>query len=260
MLHYQSQADLQHLWYGRHAATRTRIELMAAIYDKALKRKDYSGVIDKDKVKEAAENKQAASGEKKKAKTNATADDPKAGADVGKIVNLMAVDANRVAMLLASGYFVYGSELSARRVFEWMALKLSVFVGVIEVIIASAFLYQYVHPLHLLCILISTLHAYRLLGLSAFAGFVVMIIGWPLNSYVTRRRIRIQKGVSVARDRRMAVLSELLSSVRFVKFFAWEGKWIGRVMDARAYEMGWMVKGMLFRSLIHTSMLIPDVV
>jgi len=34
--------------------------------------------------------------DKKDAKKQNTKDDPKAGADVGKIVNLMAVDANRV--------------------------------------------------------------------------------------------------------------------------------------------------------------------
>ena len=88
---------------------------MAAIYDKALKRKDYSGVIDKDKIQEAADKKKAVPGDK--TKTNTT-DDPKAGADVGKIVNLMAVDANRIAMFLSSGYFIYGSESS--RVCVWV--------------------------------------------------------------------------------------------------------------------------------------------
>lgn len=44
----KAQAELQHLWYGRRAATRIRMELMAAIYDKALKRKDFSGIVDKD--------------------------------------------------------------------------------------------------------------------------------------------------------------------------------------------------------------------
>ena len=47
----KAQADLQHLWIGRRACTRIRTELMAAIYDKALKRKDFSGIIDKDAVK-----------------------------------------------------------------------------------------------------------------------------------------------------------------------------------------------------------------
>jgi len=53
----------------------------------------------------------------------------------------------------------------------------------------------------------------RLLGLSAFAGFVVLLIGWPLNSYISRRSIRIQKGVLAARDKRMGVLNELIGAV-----------------------------------------------
>jgi len=105
MLH-QAEADVQHLWFGRRAATRMRVELMAAIYDKALKRQDYSGIIDQDKAKEAADKKAGI-----KAVENPTADDPKAGADVGKIVNLMAVDANRIAMMVSGAYFIYGSQL-----------------------------------------------------------------------------------------------------------------------------------------------------
>lgn len=53
---------------------------MAAVYDKALKRKDYSGIVD-----EAQEGKLTGGS------------DPQAGADVGKIVNLMSVDANTVS-------------------------------------------------------------------------------------------------------------------------------------------------------------------
>ncbi|KAG2143718.1 hypothetical protein DEU56DRAFT_792331 [Suillus clintonianus] len=208
----KAEADVQHLWFGRRAATRIRVELMAAIYDKALKRQDYSGIIDKDKAKEAADKKAGI-----KPVQNPTADDPKAGADVGKIVNLMAVDANRIAMMISGAYFIYG--------------------GPFEIIIATTFLYN-------------------LLGLSAFAGFVVLLAGWPLNSYVTKRSIRIQKGVSTSRDKRMAVLNELISAVKFIKFFAWEDRWIQRAMEARGVEMNWMVKSrinsVLF-SLIWTS-------
>jgi hypothetical protein len=53
----------------------------------------------------------------------------------------------------------------------------------------------------------------RLLGLSAFAGFFVLIIGWPLNNFVARRSVRIQKGVLAARDKRMGVLNELIGAV-----------------------------------------------
>lgn len=112
----QAQADVQHLWFGRRACTRIRSELMASIYDKSLKRKDFSGIVDKD------------AGEKKatkiSVKPDSKADDPKAGADIGKIVNLMAGDANRVSMTVSAMYFLYGAPF--------------------EIIIASLFLYQYV--------------------------------------------------------------------------------------------------------------------
>lgn len=105
----QAQADVQHLWFGRRAGTRIRSQLMAAIYDKALKRKDFSGIVNKDNSKD-----DSTSGGKKDLKSTAEAkakaDDPKAGADIGKIVNLMAGDANRVAMTSSAMYFIYGSK------------------------------------------------------------------------------------------------------------------------------------------------------
>ena len=127
----KAQADLQHLWYGRRAATRIKSELMAAIYDKALKRRDYSGIVDKDKLKEKK-------GETKDKKAEETKDDPKAGADVGKIVNLMAGDANRIAMTTSAMYFLYGS--------KWSQFLYSICaharLGPFEIVIASVFLYQ----------------------------------------------------------------------------------------------------------------------
>lgn len=53
----------------------------------------------------------------------------------------------------------------------------------------------------------------RLLGLSAFAGFAILLASWPLNNYVARRSVRIQKGVSTSRDKRMGVLNELIGAV-----------------------------------------------
>lgn len=73
---------------------------MASIYEKALKRKDYSGIVDKD----AAEKKSKGASKKPDPK----ADDPKAGADIGKIVNMMSGDASRISMIVATIYFMYG--------------------------------------------------------------------------------------------------------------------------------------------------------
>ncbi|TFK72661.1 hypothetical protein BDN72DRAFT_876371 [Pluteus cervinus] len=187
----KGEADLLHLWFSRRASTRVRSELMAAIYDKALKRKDFSGIVNKDNTNEDV-----------KAKPN----EPKAGADIGKIVNLMASDADQISFFVAATWFMYGAPF--------------------EIIIASAFLYQ-------------------LMGLSAFAGLIALVLGWPINRYITNRIHQITRGSAVAKDKRMGVVAEMIAAIKPIKFFAWEDHWISRVMKAREEELRWMVKGRL---------------
>lgn len=197
----KAQVDLQHLWFGRRAAARIRSELMAAIYEKALKRKDLSGIVVVEKRNNnVARNGMAGYG----MGSPKNADDPKAGADVGKIVNLMANDANKVSQMVSGAFFLFGAPF--------------------EVLLAGTFLFQ-------------------LLGWSTLAGFFVLVASWPINNYVAKRTSRIQKGVMAARDTRMGVLNELIAAVKFIKLFAWEERWIQRTLDAREHEMKWMVKG-----------------
>jgi hypothetical protein len=58
-----------------------------------------------------------------------------------------------------------------------------------------------------------------------------------------KRSVNIQKGLLAARDKRMGVVSEVVSSVKFIKFFAWEEKWIERAERERKEELKWIVKG-----------------
>lgn len=104
---------------------------MAAIYDKALKRRDYAGIVqqqqpdqeaaeqaeadakkDKKTKKSRAERKKEKKAAKDKQDKQDKADEPKAGADIGKIVNLMAGDANRISQTISAMYFVYGGTYS----------------------------------------------------------------------------------------------------------------------------------------------------
>jgi hypothetical protein len=59
-----------------------------------------------------------------------------------------------------------------------------------------------------------------------------------------KRSVKIQKGLLAAKDKRMGVLSEVVSSVKFIKFFAWEEKWIERAERERKEELRWIVKGL----------------
>ena len=92
---------------------------MASIYDKALKRKDFSGVTNTEKEEVADKGSKSrfcpnlllffppsrfidkTKAQKKEEKDKAAkADDPRAGADIGKIVNLIAGDSNRVRNII----------------------------------------------------------------------------------------------------------------------------------------------------------------
>lgn len=109
----KAQADVNHLWYGRRAATRMRSEVMASIYEKALKRKDFSGSVDKNKEKEGTDDK----GKDPASKSKADKPDPnklQANADIGKIVNLMSADANKVANMFSALYMLYVSTFRDR--------------------------------------------------------------------------------------------------------------------------------------------------
>jgi ABC-type multidrug transport system fused ATPase/permease subunit len=77
--------------------------------------------------------------------------------------------------------------------------------------------------------------------------------GWPVNSFITNRSIRIQKGVLAARDKRMGVLNELIGAVKFIKFFAWEERWIQRALDSRKFEIKWLVKSRI-NSVLFTAL------
>lgn len=88
----------------------------------------------------------------------------------------------------------------------------------------------------------------RLLGWSAFVGVAVLVISWPLNSFLSNRAVKIQKTWLKARDKRISIMTELIGAITFIKFFAWTGKWKERAMEARNAELKQMVRG-IFNSL-----------
>ena len=92
----RAEVDLQHLYCGRRAAVRIRTELMASIYDKALKRKDISG----------------STGNRHGPNTNPEekSGESTSNADSGKVLNLMSADATLVSNTVSAAHIVYGGK------------------------------------------------------------------------------------------------------------------------------------------------------
>ncbi|CBQ67860.1 related to multidrug resistance protein [Sporisorium reilianum SRZ2] len=205
----KTQTDLQHLYYGRRASVRIKSELTLAIYDKALRRKDISGSLQNaTSTAQAAEPDKADESKDAKAKKG-PADDDKSAASVGKVVNLMSTDANSVSSTVTMLYMAYSAPL--------------------ELVIATTFLY-------------------KLLGWSAFIGVLPALVLMPMQQQFTKLSFANNKETLKARDKRITVLNELVNSIRFIKFFAWERGWSERIMRARREEMQWLFRGAWIQS------------
>ncbi|CAD6591258.1 MAG: hypothetical protein TREMPRED_006043, partial [Tremellales sp. Tagirdzhanova-0007] len=126
----KAASDLNRLYYSRRASIRIKAELTAAIYDKALRRKDASGVL--------AEKEEATQQNKKEGTAEAKDKSKTSNADSGKVVNLMAGDATRVGNIVAVLDYSYGSpmEIIIASIFLYNILGWSAFAGVVIMIFA----------------------------------------------------------------------------------------------------------------------------
>ena len=215
--------DGQALWLGRRICIRLRAVIVGEIYAKALRRKAAAGtdtVLGEEKKKKpeseedpngnnpkghsfqvphaGGKNKEGMKN-KKQAGTNASPDSTDTQVNIGTIINLMAVDSFKVSEISAYLHFLWGST-----------------------------------PVQLvLCIVL----LYRILGWSALASVVMMVLVMPLNIFIARQFTKVQKKVMAATDVRIHTTNEILQNIRIIKYFAWEQRFGQIVGEKRAVEL-----------------------
>lgn len=120
-------------------------------------------------------------------------------ANNGQIINLMAIDAFKVSEICAYLHYLVASVP-------------------VELVIAIALLYG-------------------ILGWSALAGIVAMIILLPWNYWMSRQFSKIQEDLMKTTDIRINRMNELLNSIRIIKYFAWESSFMKDIDECRANEL-----------------------
>ena len=98
-------------------------------------------------------------------------------------------------------------------------------------------------------IIISLTYLYLLIGWSALVGFACMLITFPIPTLLYMRYSKIQQNIMKRTDERLGVISELLTSVRVVKYFAWERAMMSRIDEKRDAEQKMIWKRILFDEL-----------
>lgn len=80
------------------------------------------------------------------------------------------------------------------------------------------------------------------MGWAAFVGYIVLVLTLPINNVLVQRTALFQRSVSSMRDLRMQSMNEAVQNIKFIKFSAWESRWIQRVLEARHAELKWLSK------------------
>ncbi|ODM20810.1 hypothetical protein SI65_03863 [Aspergillus cristatus] len=218
----QGIADGQALWIGRKLGLKLRAIIIGEIYAKALRRKAGASTDSaQKKPQEPAESDKKKSkffsfGRKKKQQqqqSNGTADPETAStnkdddkenkpdqvANVGTIINLMAIDSFKV------------SEVGAYLHFLWASVP-------VQVIIAVTLLYQ-------------------IMGFSSFAGIALMVLMLPVNLLIAKQFTKVQKQILAGTDARIHATNEILQNIRIIKYFAWEQRFQDIVDEKRRAEL-----------------------
>ncbi|KAJ2928554.1 hypothetical protein H1R20_g8546, partial [Candolleomyces eurysporus] len=86
-------------------------------------------------------------------------------------------------------------------------------------------------------IVVGTTFLYSLLGVSCFFGLAVILVFLPLNHFAGMIFVGAQENLMKARDERVALMNEILGSIRMLKFMAWERSFEKRVLAIRQREL-----------------------
>ncbi|KAJ2084410.1 Transporter of the ATP-binding cassette (ABC) [Coemansia sp. RSA 988] len=181
----------QVLWIGRKIGIHIKCIITGDVYAKSLLRRDAATNNSKDEAADVGPG-----------KTGGTLDDSgnadNDASSLGKITNLMAVDAHKVAEGSSYLHFIY--ELPA-------------------------------------LIIVTVIMLYQLLGAAVLGCIGAILVFGPIQLWLVSIWRVYQNQLMKISDRRMSMMNEILQGVRIIKFFAWEPQFERQVAGVRGSEL-----------------------
>ncbi|KAL4659052.1 multidrug resistance-associated protein 1-like [Arapaima gigas] len=129
---------------------------------------------------------------------------------VGEIVNLVSADTQKLM-----DFVVYFN---------------AVWIAPIEIALCLFFLWQHLGP-------------------SALAGIATVILIFPLNGFIAKKRSKLQEIQLKYMDGRIKLTNEILSGIKILKFYAWEKAFQDQVLDYREKELKALKKSQILYSI-----------
>ncbi|KAK3805989.1 MAG: hypothetical protein JOS17DRAFT_768002 [Linnemannia elongata] len=98
----------------------------------------------------------------------------------------------------------------------------------------------------------ATAQLYYLLGTTAIIGAAFMLVTLPFPALLFSAVMKLFQNIMNTKDTRMDALNEMLSAIRIVKFFGWEGKFVEKITAARENELNQTRKSYIRMALAET--------
>lgn len=83
---------------------------------------------------------------------------------------------------------------------------------------------------------------YEVIGISFLAGIGALIVTFVFNFLIGKYFTVFQKGLLGAKDARMKLANEILSSIKVIKVNAWEKFFLDKISELREKELSWLRK------------------
>ncbi|RAL16060.1 ATP-binding cassette transporter YOR1 [Aspergillus homomorphus CBS 101889] len=93
------------------------------------------------------------------------------------------------------------------------------------------------------------------IGYSALPGYGLAVFGAMILAYFVKSLISLRRAVNKITDQRVSLTQEILSSVKFVKFFGWESSFLQRLENTRKREISSLRRLLVIRHAITVGML-----
>ncbi|KAH8813056.1 ABC transporter-like protein [Xylogone sp. PMI_703] len=225
-----SQSGVFGLWYQRRAFERSRGELITMLYEKTLSRKVISisakPVLEEDLDGSNGVGKDVAYSPARKVisylmrpvrflrgsyKVRKPADKSKDHATMGKILNLMRNDVWEIS----------------QRFWDF-----------------SMFITQ---PFGLI---LSIVLIWKLLGWACLIGVLTVFLAQAANALLSKVLLHWERERRTATDDKLHKISQLVDSIRHLRWYGWQDVWLARIMESRQNELRLRVITSIFRVLI----------
>lgn len=209
----RSVAFHQYIFTTTRLIVRVKISMVQEIFYKAMRRDENEAMLD-----ETTESQSANNGHGSTLQRASSPQVPKAGSKrnlkTGQIANLISYDVDAI--------------IQARDI------VLCCITGPTELTIAMTLLY-------------------RMLGWSSMAGLAVMLLCFPIPTFLARRMSSVHTRAMKATDTRISRIIEYLPAIRTIKYFAWEHAMSEKIEEARQAEQRIMWRRSLYAVAITAS-------